>query len=159
MWQKGTLVFQENVHLGTLRVMESFNRNQRSSLSFPAAVGEYLHSMLQPLEEEVRRFNVKYFVLSGDEPREIANLMGFETHGQETMSLLPQQFEDFVDTFHGVTATKLVNRYGIPEYRANILMPTIVLYSELLKMVRPQSLLISPYGFCRGCNCIQGRGT
>ena len=83
VWQKGTLVFQENVHLGTLRVMESFNRNQRSSLSFPAAVGEYLHSMLQPLEEEVRRFNVKYFVLSGDEPREIANLMGFETHGQE----------------------------------------------------------------------------
>ena len=65
------------------------------------------------------------------------------------MSLLPQQFEDFVDTFHGVTATKLVNRYGIPEYRANILMPTIVLYSELLKMVRPQSLLISPYGFAR----------
>lgn len=156
VWQKGTLVFQENVHLGTLRVMESFNRNQRSSLSFPAAVGEYLHSMLQPLEEEVRRFNVKYFVLSGDEPREIVNLMGFETHGQETMSLLPQQFEDFVDTFHGVTATKLVNRYGIPEYRANILMPTIVLYSELLKMVRPQSLLISPYGFAEGVIVYKG---
>lgn len=150
VWKGGALLFQENVHLGTLRVMESFNRNQRSSLSFPDAVGEYLHSMLKPVEEEVRRFNVKYFVLSGDEAREIANLMGFETHGKETMALLPKQFEEFVDSFHGVTATKLVNRYGLPEYRANILMPTIVLYSELLKMVHPQSLLISSYGFVDG---------
>ena len=95
-------------------------------------------------------------MLSGDEPREIAELMGFKTHSQETMSLLPQQFEDFVESFHGVSATKLVNQYNVPEHRANILMPTIVLYTELLKMVRPQSLLISPYGFAEGVILYKG---
>lgn len=150
VWKGGALLFQENVHLGTLRVMESFNRNQRSSLSFPDAVGEYLHSMLSPVQEEVSRFNVKYIVLSGDEAREIAGLMGFVANDKETLSLLPQQFESFIESFHGISATKLVNRYGLEEFRANIIMPTMVLYKELLKMVQPQCMLISGSSFVEG---------
>lgn len=159
VWKGGALLFQENVHLGTLRVMESFNRNQRSSLSFPDAVGEYLHSMLSPVQEEVSRFNVKYLVLSGDEAREVARLMGFEADGKETLSLLPKQFEEFVESFHGISATKLVNRYQVPEYRANILMPTIVLYKELLKMVQPQCLLVSSSSFVDGVILYYGSET
>ncbi|WP_028255617.1 phosphatase [Veillonella magna] len=157
VWQGGAMLFQENVHIGTLRVMESFNRNQRSSLSFPDAVGEYLYSMLSPVRDEVSRFNVKYVILSGDEAKQIARLMGVESSGARgTVAMLPQQFNQFVDSFHGVTSTKLMNRFGLPEHRANILMPTLVLYHEILKMVHAQTLLISSSGFVNGVTLYYG---
>lgn len=150
VWQGGAMLFQENVHIGTLRVMESFNRNQRSSLSFTDAVGEYLHSMLAPVKDEISRFNIKYVILSGDEAREIAGMMGFKAKKGKTLALLPSQFNEFVDSFHGITATKLINRFGVPEHRANILMPTVVLYREILKMVHASTLLFSSSGFTEG---------
>ena len=58
VWRGESLLFQRNMHSGSLRVMESFNRNQRSSTSFPMAITEYLHRMIGPLREELKTFNI-----------------------------------------------------------------------------------------------------
>ena len=66
VWRGESLLFQRNMHSGSLRVMESFNRNQRSSTSFPMAITEYLHRMIGPLREELKTFNINSVILSGD---------------------------------------------------------------------------------------------
>ena len=60
------------MHSGSLRVMESFNRNQRSSTSFPMAITEYLHRMIGPLRERAQTFNINSAHLSGDEAQYMA---------------------------------------------------------------------------------------
>lgn len=154
IWQGGALLYQQNVHIGTLRVMESFKRNERSSLSFPGAVGEYLYSMLSPIQEEVQNFDVKYLVLSGEEAQLAAELMGAageeRSRGPHYIDIEPSRFNTFFDSFNGVTATKLINRYGVPEYKANILMPTLIMYHEILKMVPVEQLRISQTKFIEG---------
>ena len=65
LWQAGTLLFQQNVPSGTLRILENFEKRQRDELTFPTAVREYIHGMLSPIWGIIKTYNVKYVVLSG----------------------------------------------------------------------------------------------
>jgi len=156
VWKSGSMVFQENVHIGSLRVMERFNRNQRASSSFSNAVGEYLHSMLAGIKDELHAFNIKRLILAGDEAVTIAQLMGVTEELDELLLIKPKQFIDFVNSFNGVTPTKLITHYNMAEHRANIIMPTIILYHEILKMVLVDSLVVSQAGFTQGVSMYYG---
>ena len=140
------MLFQQNMHSGSLRVMESFNRNQRASTSFSTAITEYLHRMISPLREELQLFNIKNVIFSGDEARLILQLMGY-SDSEPITTINPQQFKELVDSFDGITATKLMNRYKIPEFKANILMPTMILFAEIINAIQPESLIFSSYSF------------
>ena len=122
VWRGESLLFQRNMHSGSLRVMESFNRNQRSSTSFPMAITEYLHRMIGPLREELQT----------------------------------ERFKGLINSFDGVTATKLMNRYKLPEYKANILMPTMILFNEIITAIEPKSLIFSSFSFSQGVSWFYG---
>ena len=49
IWQKDTLKYQQNLHIGTLRVLESFRRAQRDSYDFPKVLDEFLGRILEPI--------------------------------------------------------------------------------------------------------------
>jgi len=95
-WRGASLLFQQNMHSGSLRVMESFNRNQRASISFSTAITEYLHRMISPLREELQLFNIKNVIFSGDEARLILQLMGY-SDSEPITTINPQQFKELVD--------------------------------------------------------------
>ena len=61
-------------------------------------------------------------------------LMGY-SNSEQIISIDPQQFNDLMNSFDGITATKLVNRYKIPEFKANILMPTMIFSLKLLVLL------------------------
>ena len=68
--------------------------------------------MISPLREELQLFNIKNIILSGDEARLILQLMGYND-SDPIITINPQQFKELVDSFDGITATKLMNRYKI----------------------------------------------
>ncbi len=155
IWQGGSLLYQQNVHIGSLRVMETFNRNQRSSTEFPTAISEYLYSMLSPIVKELYQFNVKYMVLSGEEARIVARIMG-SSIAHNMVVIDPAQFGRFVEEFGGLTATKLMNRFHLTEHMANILMPTIILYNEILNLVTVEKIFIMGTTFVEGITMYYG---
>ncbi len=156
IWYKGSLKLQENIHLGSLRVLELFSRNQRASLSFPCAIHDYLHSMLAPLEDEMKAYPIRYLVLAGDEAQQLSGFMGYPvTNGQE-QEVDVSVLTDFVESFHGVSVTKMVNRYHIQEHRANILVPTLLLYHVICQMAQPQIIVTSPLSLVDGISLYYG---
>ena len=156
VWRGESLLFQRNMHSGSLRVMESFNRNQRSSISFPRAITEYLHRMIGPLREELQTFNIDSIVLSGDEAQYMTHLMGEENNKEDIITVEPERFKGLINSFDGVTATKLMNRYKLPEYKANILMPTMILFNEIITAIEPKSLIFSSFSFSQGISWFYG---
>ena len=156
VWRGESLLFQRNMHSGSLRVMESFNRNQRSSTSFPMAITEYLHRMIGPLREELQTFNINSVILSGDEAQYMARLMGDESNKDDIITIEPERFKGLINSFDGVTATKLMNRYKLPEYKANILMPTMILFNEIITAIEPKSLIFSSFSFSQGVSWFYG---
>lgn len=69
VWEHGALCFQHNVHIGTLRLLETFKTNQRDSRYFPEALGEYIHAIMEPLWMFVRNHQIDTVIFSGREAR------------------------------------------------------------------------------------------
>ena len=75
VWEKGSLCYQHNVHIGTLRLLETFTTNQRESRYFPEALAEYIHAIMEPLWVSIRKYDIDTVVLSGREARIVAMLL------------------------------------------------------------------------------------
>lgn len=60
-WENGSLRYQHNVHIGTLRLLETFKQNQRDSLDFPQAMAEYIHAIMSPLWGRLKVSSEQYY--------------------------------------------------------------------------------------------------
>lgn len=146
IWKSGELLFQQNVHIGALRIWESFDRNQRDEEEFPVAIREYIHGVLHPLWRMVQTFKVRYFVLSGMEARRMGDIMNCREHAAATW-IEPKYFQEFLGT---LSATRLMHRYGLSESDANLLIPSMLLYYEVLQMVDVEKIIIMNTSFIEG---------
>ncbi len=143
------LQYQKNLHIGTLRVFESFTRNQRASDNFTQAMEEFMYSMLAPILEELNHFKIQYLILSGDEASHIAELMGYSTM-EGNLIFSPEEFKVFYKNLQGVTPTKLINKFHLREYQASVLMPMMMVYHAIIELVEPQKICILDTVFREG---------
>ena len=148
-WQNDELLFQENVYLGSLRILENFTKKQRQHLSFPTAVREFIHGNLAPLWANVQAHQIQYVVLSGKSAVLLGRLMHMEPQNGVTL-IRPRDFIQFVQSFHGLTPIKLVQNCGLSEGLANVIMPTIMLYYELFRTIDVDMIVLMRTTFTEG---------
>ena len=86
----------------------------------------------------------------------MTHLMGQENNKEDIITVEPERFKGLINSFDGVTATKLMNRYKLPEYKANILMPTMILFNEIITAIEPKSLIFSSFSFSQGISWFYG---
>ena len=60
--KNGIIRYQQNLHIGIIRIKEAFNRNEQASVNFARALTEYIASNIGPVREELSKEKVKYFV-------------------------------------------------------------------------------------------------
>ena len=148
-WKEDRLIFQQNMHIGSLRLMENFTQDQRGELTFPTAVREYIYGTLAPLWASVRSQNIKYIVLSGRAANLIGTIMNIpEVDGVRLLTT--DNFKQFIYSFHGVTPFKLVQRFKFSESLANVIMPTLLLYYELLRIIDVDMIVMMSTTFTEG---------
>lgn len=148
-WQSDKLLFQQNFHIGSLRIMENFTVKQRQELTFPTAAREYIYGSLSSLWAMVQQQHIQYIVLSGRAATLLGNIMGKER--QDGVSLMkPDELRQFIFSFQGVTPLKLQQRYHLSENLANVLMPTLLLYYELLRIVNVDMIVLMGTTFTEG---------
>ena len=63
--QDDQIRYQENFHVGIIRIKESFARNRRESIHFNKALTEFLSSTIGSVRQELHQDSVQYLVLSG----------------------------------------------------------------------------------------------
>lgn len=148
-WQADKLLFQQNIPIGSLKILENFTEKQREELTFPTAVREYIYGTLYPLWAGVRMYNIKYIALSGRGASLIARLMG-KNSDNGLFLIKPKELREFVHSFHGVTPFKLTQRYHLSPNLANVIMPNLLLYYELLRIVDIDLLVVLPTTFTEG---------
>lgn len=148
-WKSDEILFQQNVHIGSLRILENFTPKQREELTFPTAAREYIYGALSPLWASVRHHDIKYIVLSG----RAATLIGKLMHKEETNGvrlIKADELRQFVNSFHGITPFKLMQRCKLSENLANVIMPTLLLYYELLRIIDVDLLVMMSTTFTEG---------
>ena len=148
-WKNDCLLFQQNINIGSLRILENFTEKQRNELTFPTAVREYIYGTLYPLWKGVQQYGIKYIVLSGRGGNLIARLMG-KASEDGLFLITAQELRQFIYSLKGVTPFKIMKRFGLSQNLANVVMPTILLYYELLRLVDIDMLVVMPTTFTEG---------
>lgn len=147
--RKGEMVYQQNLHIGIIRLKENFNRNQRSNVNFGSVLNEYISSALIPVREALQEEMAKYLVLSGTETELVLKAFGKLPRGQ-VESLKIKDFREFYARIRKMSLNQIVKNYGVAQESAELVWPTITLYQQLLSLVNAKDIFIVPDSFTDG---------
>lgn len=153
-WQDSTLLFQTNVTGGRLSVLEHFTEEERVSVMFPSAVRDYLHASLSSLWPRIEHADIHTLVLTGFEARIlVSHLLG--SAAEYPAVIAPEEFLQIMESLMPLTAHKLMQIFDISERRAQLLLPTLLLYEEVVRTLNIDTILVMNttflYGYAAWC--------
>ncbi len=141
--------YQQNLNIGVIRVKESFNRNQRSSLKFNQALAEYLSSTMGAVRDALKNEQVRYLVLSGAESELLLQMLGIDFQ-TGVIRIKTEQFMQLFKTVHELNLPQIIKVFKINEDIAELVVPTILLYEQLLALVPVQEIILTDDRFIDG---------
>ena len=143
------ILYQQNIHIGALRIKESFEKNQRESVHFHQALTEYICSTIEPVKEEISRHKIKYLVLSGNESKLVLKMLGRST--VDALPIFdPTEFTALYDQLRFANIPQLMKSYDFNETRAEIVLPTIMLYQQILSLTEVGQIVVPNIAFIDG---------
>ena len=153
-WQDSTLLFQTNVTGGRLSVLEHFTEEERVSVMVPSAVRDYLHASLSSLWPRIEHADIHTLVLTGFEARIlVSHLLG--SAAEYPAVIAPEEFLQIMESLMPLTAHKLMQVFDISERRAQLLLPTLLLYEEVVRTLNIDTILVMNttflYGYAAWC--------
>ncbi len=146
----GKIKYQQNLHIGIIRIKEDFDRTQKSSLYFSRALTEYISSTIGPVRKDLEEEDVKYFVLSGTETELILKMLGRDSCKSRVERVQAADFIAFYDKIRTMNLSQIIKVFNIEETSAEIIFPTIILYQQLLALVPAQEIIVMPNRFIDG---------
>ncbi len=135
----GKIPFIQNIKMGSLRISEMFGDIQEYSSEFYTVVEEYTKSFTDFLDGEIPD-NIKHFIVSGHEIAVIANLCGVKADGL-ILKLPKESFLKLYDDVKHKTADRISADYKIPHEKAELLLPALCIYNNLLNFTKADHIL------------------
>ena len=153
-WQNSTLLFQTNVTGGRLSVLEHFTEEERVNVMFPSAVRDYLHASLSSLWPRIEHADIHTLVLTGFEARILASHLEKGKTSYPAV-IAPEEFLQITESLMPLTTHKLMQVFEISERRAQLLLPTLLLYEEVVRTLNIDTILVMNttflYGYAAWC--------
>jgi exopolyphosphatase/guanosine-5'-triphosphate,3'-diphosphate pyrophosphatase len=149
LYRAGTLQYQQNIHIGSLRIKESFDKNQRESDHFNQALTEYIFSTIDLVETEINKHNIKYLVLSGVETGLLLKMLGQDESARMTFISIDDFFR-LHDRVKQLNLPQLMQAFDLTESRAEMVLPTIVLYQQIIALSDVTRIAVSGAQFGDG---------
>ncbi len=141
--------YQQNFHVGIIRIKESFNRNQRNGTQFNRALSEFLSSTMGPVREALSTANIRYLILSGTETELLLQMLGLDTQAKVTR-IGAEDFMSLFNKVHKLNLPQIIKVFEIKENVAELVLPTILLYEQLLTLVPTKEIVITADRFIDG---------
>lgn len=153
LYKRGELLYQQNLHIGILRIKESFEKQQRESIHFQKALGEYLTSVIAPVQQEMGKHKIKYLVLSGVETHLLLNILGREQENQ--LSFI--SIDEFVHLYKQALTLNLpqiMKQFKLAENKAEMVLPAILLYRQIIALTDVRQIVIANDQFIDGATTL-----
>ena len=123
--QDEEIKYQQNLHVGIIRIKESFERNKRESMHFNRALTEFLSSTIGSVRRELQQDHVRYLVLSGTETELVLKMLGLDV-AQKVHRIAAEDFQNFFSKMRKLNLPQLIKVYNIPESVAELVLPTVL---------------------------------
>ncbi len=138
--KNGIVHYQQNIHIGAVRIKESFEKNERESVHFHQALSEYIYSSIEPVKADLAQHSIKYIVTSGNENHLLLQMLGQGTDEGLTC-VSRQEFQTLYENVQTLNLPQLMKTYRLNENKAEIALPTIVLYHQILSITNAPAIL------------------
>lgn len=149
LYKEPDIIYQQNIHIGALRIKESFNKQQRESANFHKVLAEYIYSTIELVEQKLHPHKIRYLVLSGSETRFLLKMLGRDQ--TEALSLVSlNDFNTLYETVRELNLPQLMQAFDLTEQKAEMVLPTIVLYKQILNIGQIEEIVFSNAHFNDG---------
>jgi exopolyphosphatase/guanosine-5'-triphosphate,3'-diphosphate pyrophosphatase len=149
LYKEPDIVYQQNIHIGALRIKESFDKQQRESAHFHKVLSEYIYSTIELVEQKLHSHKIRYLVLSGSETRFVLKMLGRDQ--TETFSLVSlDDFNALYEKVQDLNLPQLMQTFDLTEQKAEMVLPTIVLYKQILNIGKIEEIVFSNAHFNDG---------
>ena len=149
LYEDGALHYHQNIQIGALRIKESFEKYQRESTHFYQALSEYINSTIEPVEKELNSHKLKYLVLSGIETGLLLKMLGRREATKLTF-LDVQELQHLHERVAALNLPQLMQEFDLTEQRAEMVLPTLLLYKHIMAMSHVTEIVISNDQFADG---------
>jgi exopolyphosphatase/guanosine-5'-triphosphate,3'-diphosphate pyrophosphatase len=149
LYQEGQLQYQQNIHIGALRIKESFDKYQRESAHFYQALSEYIYSTVEPVEQELKARKIKYLVLSGVETGLLLKILGRDDVSPITF-IGVEELLALAERVKQLNLPQLMHAFNLSEPKAEMVLPTIVLYKQMMALASVSEVVLSNLQFGDG---------
>lgn len=133
LYTDGEIKYQQNIHIGILRIKESFDKQQRESVYFQQALEEYIYSIIEPVKHALSQHKIKYLVLAGTETRLLLSVLGREQN-EELSFLSLTDFNQLYEQVIRLNLPQIMNNFSLAEHKAEMVLPMIILYKQILML-------------------------
>lgn len=145
--ENNTIKYQQNIHIGVIRVKESFDKNQRASSSFNTALTEYISSIISPVHTYLRNYDIKRLVLTGTNTNLLLNMLSIKEKKNSLHSIPTEQFQTLFNDVTNMKLAKIMQQFKLSEQVAEVVLPTIIFYQQLIKLTSVPKLIFPPNTF------------
>ena len=119
--------FQQNLHVGLVRMKEQFTRNERSSSHFERALNEYIHARLVAVAEELAKEDIVTLVLTGTESQSLFDMFAQAAGGMKSPPLRPNRWKNFTSGSTGSAKPNLDKLFKLDREEGETALPATAL--------------------------------
>ena len=134
--------YQENFHIGIIRMKESFGRQRAESMHFNRALTEFLTSTISPVRHQLEDKKVRYLVLTGTETELVLKILNLNEN-QRIHRIKTSVFHEYYQKISRLNERQLITAYGLNESSAEIVLPTVIIYEQRLNVVPAEEIIIT----------------
>lgn len=138
----GEIIYQQNIHIGAVRIKESFDKNQRESIHFHQALSEYIFASIEAVQADLARHKIKYIVTAGNENHLLLQMLGHPPMEGPTY-IDKKEFLRLYAKVRDLNLTQLMKMFKLNEAKAEMVLPTIVLYNQILAITNAAEIIFS----------------
>ncbi|MDU2064250.1 MAG: HD domain-containing protein [Sporomusaceae bacterium] len=142
LWQDGAIKYQQNLKMGALRIKESFSAAQRDSLYFHQALEEFIYAAIEPVKAYLGHVDIDYLCLSGRETELLLKMLG-KTWGEvEACPVSLSEFRALYEKIKRLNLSQLQQIFSLSPDDAAMVLPTLVLYHQILSLTTIEQIVI-----------------
>lgn len=144
LFENEKIRYLQNIRLGTLRIKENFTKSQRESSSFINALEEYIYSIIEGVAQAISNYKVKHLVLSGVETELLLEMLNHEgsNRKRDVQTIELDDFKNLYKKVKNMNIPQLMVEFNLNERKAEIALPTIVLYNQIINLTKINQILI-----------------
>ncbi len=139
VYKHGHLNYTENIKVGSLRLREILHDLERKTLDFPNVMDAFVESRIYLLKSQIRESGLKNMIGIGGELKVISVLCNHKL--DHVVRLHKQELIRLFGMLKSMSTQNIVQKYGIASDRAEILLPSVIVFIKFLELVDSEVLL------------------